>query len=87
MTSYRASDRVLFTPLVDGDGVLLDLDTKFYFTLNRAGTAVWKQLSLGAQTVDALVESVVESFDVDPDTARSDVEALLAELRAESLLG
>lgn len=86
MTVYRANDRVIFTPLVDGDGVLLDLDTKFYFMLNRSGVEVWKQLTAGERTVDALVGTVVDTFEVDAAVARQDVEALLEELRAESLL-
>ncbi len=82
----RASDRVIFTPLVDGTGVLLDLDTKFYFTLNPTGVEVWAALSEGAQDVDALVDRVTSKFAVDADTARADITELLRTLQDESLL-
>ena len=81
-----ASDRVIFTPLVDATGVLLDLDSKFYFTLNRAGVAVWKALvregGCGAQV---LAEELVKDFDVAPDVARDDVDSLLRDLVNEGL--
>ena len=37
--------QVLFTEIDDGSGVLLHLDTKFYYTLNATGVVVWKALA------------------------------------------
>ena len=43
---YRASGRdVVLTEMGDGAGVLLHLGTKFYYTLNATGVAVWKALA------------------------------------------
>lgn len=83
---YRASERVIFTPLVDGTGVLLHLDSKFYFTLNATGVAVWSALASGAHAIDALTRLLAERFDVDADRARADVTALIEDLAAESLV-
>src|SRR5690606_13486520 len=48
---YETHPRVMLTEMSDGTGVLLHLDTKFYYTLNRSGTKVWK--TLGATGGDA----------------------------------
>ena len=85
-TKVVASDRVIFTPLVDGTGVLLDLDSKFYFTLNQTGVFVWKRLSAaGGATPTELVAGISDTFDVGPEQALTDLNALLDELVAESL--
>ncbi|MCB9507246.1 MAG: PqqD family protein [Myxococcales bacterium] len=85
--TFSASDRVLLTPLADGTGVLLHLDTKFYFTLNATGVHVWRSLSAGGPTtVLALAESLSGAFDVEPDAAAVDVAALIDELVGEGLV-
>ncbi|MFT6398493.1 MAG: hypothetical protein ACJAYU_003251 [Bradymonadia bacterium] len=86
MNIAKASDRVILTPLVDGTGVLLDLDSKCYFTLNSTGVRIWQTMSASEEvTVDAITAMLVEEFDVSADSAREDTELLLAELAQESL--
>lgn len=84
---YRASERALLTELGDGTGVLLDLDSKFYFTLNETAIFVWKLLSKGAALGrDALAAELTREFEVDEAAAREDVEAVLAMLVRERLV-
>ncbi len=79
--------QVLFTELEDGTAVLLDLDTKFYYTLNPTGTLVWKALSeQPAPSLGALARRISTAFRVDPATAERDILALLDELRADGLI-
>lgn len=81
------SDEAVLTELRDGTGVLLDLGTRFYFTLNRTGVLVWKLLGEGAPDAAAVAAGVAARFpEVDPAAIARDVEALLAELRAEGLV-
>lgn len=83
----RRSDDAVLTELRDGTGVLLDLRSRFYFTLNRTGVLVWKLLGEGAPDVGAVASDVAARFPgVDPAGVRRDVEALLAELRSEGLV-
>lgn len=71
---------------MDGTGVLLDLDSKCYFTLNATGVRIWQTMSAGDEvTIDALAEMLVEEFDVGAEEAREDAESLLTELAQESL--
>jgi hypothetical protein len=79
--------QVLFTEIDDGTGVLLHLDTKFYYTLNATGVAVWKALRDGAAaSVPAIAERLAAEFRVGPAEAQGDVDALLRELRADGLV-
>jgi hypothetical protein len=82
----RSNQRCLLTELEDGTGVLLHLDTKFYFTLNDTGVFVWKQLAHDASSGYELAEQLSERFEVTEEQAGRDVLSLLAELEANQLI-
>jgi hypothetical protein len=83
---YKPRASAIFAELGDGTGVLLDLQTKAYFTLNATGVFVWKTLS--ASPADALdvARRLAGEFDVDAERAVLDVEDLLRRLGDESLV-
>lgn len=84
---YRPRPAAMMTPLHDGTGVVLHLDTKVYFTLNATGVAVWQVIAAGdAPTVQGIAERLVESFEVEFPTALVDAAAIVDELLAEGLL-
>lgn len=63
--------QTVFTPLADGTGVLLNLDTLFYYSLNRTGSILWQQIETGnASTFDALLHSACERFEIDELSVR-----------------
>ena len=78
--------KVLFTEIDDGTGVLLHLDTKFYYTLNAAGAIVWKAIAARTPTsVEAIAERLVREFRVEQAIAERDVAAILDELVGDGL--
>ena len=88
MPEGTASRDVILTEMKDGTGVLLDLESKFYFTLNATGVAVWKLLASGeAETAAELAARIARDFDAPSlEAVEADVAALLAELSAEGLV-
>lgn len=79
--------QALFTELDDGTGVLLHLDTKFYFTLNPTAVFVWKALTRAEiDSLGAIAEALVKEFRVERAEAERDVAELLAEMLADGLL-
>jgi hypothetical protein len=86
----KPNPQVLFTEIDDGSGVLLHLDTKFYYTLNPTAVVVWKALAgpaggAGTADVAGLADRLVAEFRVEPDVARRDVAAILEDLVANGL--
>jgi hypothetical protein len=80
-------EEVVMTELPDGSGVLLHLQTGYYFTLNPSGVAVWKMIGAGARDASDLVAGMGSSYPgIEPARIRADIEALLAELNRESLV-
>jgi hypothetical protein len=89
MAAGPSNRDVILTEMKDGTGVLLDLRSKFYFTLNATGVSAWKLIASGeASTAQAIAERIARDFEAPsiPEVV-ADVAALLAELRAEGLLG
>lgn len=90
MTGSRVpapNPQALFTELDDGTGVLLHLDTKFYYTLNPTAVFVWKALSgAPARSTSAIAEELTRVFRVERDVAERDVIAIIAEMLADGLL-
>jgi hypothetical protein len=80
------NDKCLLTELADGTGVLLHLETKFYYTLNATGVEVWKALGSGASSERAVAEKISQEFDVDVETAVSDVHGVLEMMLSEGLV-
>jgi hypothetical protein len=82
---FRRSPDVLLTEMGDGTGVLLHLGTKFYYTLNATGVAVWRALSGGASET-VVASQIVARFRVDESTALRDAADVMRELAAEKLI-
>lgn len=83
---YSARRDVLFTQLDDGSGVLLNLGSGLYYTLNRAGVAVWKALSEGKADISMLTQRLCASFDVDEIEAEREASRLVHELQKDGLV-
>jgi hypothetical protein len=52
-------------------------ELKGMITLTESGYLLWKALDKGTDTVDALVDVLLETYDVDRDVATQDVNAFL----------
>jgi hypothetical protein len=71
----------VFTPLDDGTGVLLNLTTLLYYSLNRTGVAIWQELEeTRPSKLDDLIASTYDRFDVDEDSARQHIGAFIGQL-------
>lgn len=84
---------VLYKPKADvvasdlgGHWALLDLSSSMYFTVNEAGAEVWQALQAAPATLDTLVNAVTETFDVEADVCRPDIEALVNDLSTAGLI-
>lgn len=82
----KPHERCLLTELEDGTGVVLNLETKFYHTLNATAVALWKALAQGASTEQDLASRLSEEFDVTAEAALTDVKSALAEFEREGFL-
>jgi hypothetical protein len=84
--SQRVSvpDNVMFREL-EGESVILDLDSESYFGLDQVGTRMWVAVTEAACIQDALATLQAE-YEVEADTLRADLDELLTTLIDRGLL-
>jgi hypothetical protein len=79
------SPRALMREL-DGEAVLLDLDSGMYYGLNAVATWIWNRTSLaGRLPFETLVADLVQEFDVGRPVAEREVAAFVEALQANRL--
>lgn len=81
---YQVRDDVL-TAELEGEAVLLNMDSRTYFQLNATAAAAWKRLEDGVSRAD-LVDHLCAEFEVEPDEAGREVDRLLEELMSAELI-
>jgi hypothetical protein len=81
---YEISSNVLSAGL-EGEAVLLDMDSKNYFRLNSTGAAVWSELERG-KSQEEILATLNATFDGDPTLIATELEELLQTLLARKLV-
>jgi len=72
----------VFTPLADGTGVLLHLETLLYYTLNRTAASAWQMIETKkVVAIEKLVDSTCEQFEVDHEEAQQTLRSFVDRLR------
>lgn len=90
MTSISLDSRVTIGPDVvfrelDGEAVILNLETGLYFGLNEMGTRIWQLLDAHAE-VRRVLDTLRDEFDVADDRLSADLLALVEQLRDKGLV-
>jgi hypothetical protein len=83
-TAFTIPDAVVFREL-DGEAVLLNLDSGQYFGLNEVGTRIWQLLAELGQPQPVL-DALLKEFDVSAAELEADVLNLLLQLAARGLI-
>jgi hypothetical protein len=81
---YQVGSAVVFREL-DGEAVLLNLDSGVYFGLDVVGTRVWALL-VEHGTLERVCSHLVEEYDVEPAVLEEDVARLVEEMRRKGLV-
>lgn len=75
----------VITRELDGETILLNLDTGLYFGLDKVGTDLWRAI-VDAGTLEVAFDRVRAEYDVEPAVLRTDFLRLVDELLAKGLL-
>lgn len=82
---YRPNQNVVVTELDDDESVLLDLNTRRYYTVNETGILIWSQLKEGKGVHD-ICKAVAGEFEISADDATTFVEVFITSLEKEGLV-
>jgi len=70
---------------VADNAILLDIDSGYFFQLNRTGAAIWSVVS-EPRSLDVICEKMAAEFRVDPEACRADVVEFVGDLIERGLL-
>jgi hypothetical protein len=70
---------------LDNEGVLLNLKTGKYFSLNETGVKMWDLLKLHQDT-DLVLNAILNEYNAEPDILKQDLNNLVQQLLAEGLV-
>ncbi|MBI4503732.1 MAG: PqqD family protein [Gemmatimonadetes bacterium] len=81
---YAIPSQVLVAHL-EGEAVLLHMDTKRYYRLNDTAARIWKGLER-REGIPAIVAALCAEFAVDPQLAQREVDQMILDLMTNGLL-
>jgi hypothetical protein len=70
---------------LDGESVLLNLDSERYYGLDEVGTHIWKAVT-SSDTVGAAYEALAAEYEVTSERLAGDMRSLVKDLVAHGLL-
>lgn len=70
---------------LDGESVLLNLETEKYFGLDATGTRMWELLT-SSPSIEAAFARLQEEFEAEPELLRTHLTELLSRLQEHGLL-
>lgn len=90
MATLSFTNRVVVPPHVlvrhlDGESVLLNLETERYFGLDATGTRMW-ELATSLPNIDSAFGKLLDEFEAEPELLRSHLAELLSQLIENGLL-
>jgi Coenzyme PQQ synthesis protein D (PqqD) len=71
--------------ILGGESVLLGLKSQQYFGLDEVGTRMWNVLT-SSSSVEAAYETLLEEYEVEPETLRQDLYDLIGKLVERNLV-
>lgn len=83
-TMIMRSDTTL-SSIIDGEAVLIGIETGRYYGLDAIGTAIWNRIEQPCR-VDALCAGLAEEFDGDPAVIAEETRAFIDLLAARDLV-
>lgn len=84
-TRYRLSSLNVINEIIDGEAVIINLDTGSYYSLDKVGARAWSQIERGA-TAAEIVGSIRQHYEGDAAEIERAVMQLLDEMQRENLI-
>lgn len=77
--------QTVFAQEVDGEMVLLDMESENYFGLDEVGTAIWQAMQ-EKESLQDVFEVLMEQYEVDEEVLQQDLSDFVAKLLENGLV-
>lgn len=85
MTSYQLSDYQISNS-ISNDLVVLEFNIGVYYSLNETGSFVYNAIKCGLSSFDSILSSMLQYYDVNEETCKSDLTEILNSLVDKKLV-
>jgi hypothetical protein len=82
---YHVNPAKVVHETIEGEAILIHLESGFYYSLDGAGADVWGLLA-DMRPLGEVAAAVADRYDTDPETVAREVRRLAAELAGEGLI-
>jgi hypothetical protein len=72
--------------ILDGEAVIINTETSYYYSLNRTGTFIWNLLLDDEKTLEEIVQEVSSRYEQTKEAIVDKIEELLQDLVREELI-
>ena len=83
---YRVNSQDIMHETIDGEVVIVNLDSGAYYAFDGSGEYIWDRLSESGASQEQLVSALEPRFTASVPTIRAGVEHFLAQLLEEALI-
>jgi coenzyme PQQ synthesis protein D (PqqD) len=83
---YSVNSDVATWRVLDGEAVIINNQTSYYYSLNKTGTYVWNLLVDNEMSLDEIVKNVGTEYELSGEDIRGDITAILENLYKEKLV-
>ena len=75
----------VFSQEVDGEMVLLDMNSEHYFGLDTVGCDIWRAIQ-ERNSLQAVYETMLNNYDVEAEPLKKDLEVFIGQLKDAGLI-
>lgn len=75
----------VFAQEIDGEMVLLDMNSENYFGLDEVGTDIWQAME-EKKVIQDIYETLLEEYDVEEEVLKKDIVNFIEQLEASGLI-
>ncbi|MDD5068305.1 MAG: PqqD family protein [Candidatus Pacebacteria bacterium] len=77
---YIVNKEKTLSRILDGEAIIIQKETSYFYGLNKTGTLVWELLTANAMPLEIVVKNLAEQYDQQEKTITPDVKKFLASL-------
>ena len=83
-TMLKANPEIIYSP-IDDEVVMMNIDSGAYFGLDNIASVIWHKMDAPISYAN-VIESLLDEYDVDVATCKSEVSALIDKMIEEELV-
>lgn len=85
MTRFRVNSPSVIHEIIDGEAVLVNLESGSYYSMDNVGAVIWDHIEKGLSN-SQIIEAITAQYDGDQATIAEATLQLLAQLQKEQLI-